>query len=108
MTTEYDRLTLRSIEAKQRLDEAEQSYQRALNGVDGVLWSARVRRDVALKKYLAIEAERKRAAAPPAPVAGTGPPQRLGEGAGGLQGGIERAVARLSRAIDRHQFRRRR
>ena len=42
MTTEYDRLTLRSIEAKQRLDEAEQSYQRALNGVDGVLSSARL------------------------------------------------------------------
>ena len=73
MTTEYDRLTLRSIEAKQRLDEAEQSYQRALHGVDGVLSSARLRRDVALRKYLAIEADRKRAAAPLAPGAGTEP-----------------------------------
>jgi hypothetical protein len=66
VTTEYDRLTLRSIEAKQRLDEAEQGYQRALNGVDGVLWTARLRRNRALETYLAIEADRKRAAAPPA------------------------------------------
>ena len=72
MTTEYDRLTLRSIEAKRRLDEAEQSYQRALHGVDGVFSSARLRRDVALRKYLAIEADRKRAAAPLAPDGGTG------------------------------------
>ena len=66
MESEYDRLTRRSIEAKQRLDHAEQIYQRALHGMDGVLWTARARREAALKKYLEIEAERKRAAAPPA------------------------------------------
>ncbi len=65
MTTEYDELTLRGIEAKRRLDHAEEIYQRALNGADGDLLIARRRRDVALKAYLAIEADRKRADAPP-------------------------------------------
>ncbi len=65
MTTDYDKLTLRSIEAKQRLDHAEELYQRALHGGDGALWIARRSRDVARKAYLAIEADRKRAPAPP-------------------------------------------
>jgi hypothetical protein len=33
---EYDRLSRRSIEAKRRLDEAEQLYRNAVNGVEGV------------------------------------------------------------------------
>jgi multidrug resistance efflux pump len=73
MTTEYDELTRRSIEAKRRLDQAEEGYQRAVNGVDGVVWIARRRRDRALQAYLAIEAERKRAAPPPEPAADSGP-----------------------------------
>jgi hypothetical protein len=74
MTTEYDELTLRGIEAKRRLDHAEEIYQRALNGADGDLLIARRRRDVALKAYLAIEADRKRADAPP-PALDPEPPQ---------------------------------
>src|SRR5688572_25941431 len=67
MTTDYDKLTLRSIEAKRQLDQAEEGYQRAITGVDGVRWVAKRRRDLALQRYLTIEADRKRAAAPPAP-----------------------------------------
>jgi len=74
MHSEYDRLTLRSVEAKRRLDEAEQKYQRALSGEASVLWTARRRRDVVLHKYLAIEADRKRAE-PPAPDAEPEPAQ---------------------------------
>ncbi|MGD9507157.1 MAG: hypothetical protein AB7I59_08040 [Geminicoccaceae bacterium] len=64
--SEYDRLTRRSIEAKRRLDQAEEYLQNP--GRDGgqAQWSWRVRRDRALKEYLEIEAERKRAAPPPA------------------------------------------
>lgn len=65
--TEYDRLTIRSIEAKRRLDQAEEYFNNP--GRDGPqaqpLW--RMRRDRALKEYLAIEAERKRVPAPPPP-----------------------------------------
>jgi hypothetical protein len=65
--SEYDRLTRRSIEAKRRLDQAEEYFKNP--GRDGgqsqLLW--RMRRDRALKEYLEIEAERKRAAPPPAP-----------------------------------------
>jgi hypothetical protein len=67
--SEYDRLTRRSVEAKQRLDQAERSYQDAVNGVDGTVWIARRRREVALRKYLEVEAARKRAAPPPLPPA---------------------------------------
>jgi hypothetical protein len=69
LESDYDRLTRRSVEAKQRLDRAERLYQDAVNGVDGVTWIARRRREVALRKYLEIEAERKRAAPPPPPAA---------------------------------------
>ena len=65
--SEYDRLTRRSIEARQRLDQAEEYFKNP--GRDGgqshLLW--RMRRDRALKAYLEIEAERKRAAPPPPP-----------------------------------------
>jgi hypothetical protein len=64
MTTEYDRLTLRSIDAWRELELAEQEYQRAAGGAKP---QARHQRDVALRRYLAIEAERKRADPPPAP-----------------------------------------
>ena len=64
--SEYDRLTRRSIEVKRRLDQAEEYYKNP--GRDGgrsqSMW--RFRRDRALKEYLEIEAERKRAAPPPA------------------------------------------
>jgi hypothetical protein len=69
LESEYDRLTRRSVEAKQRLDRAERLYQDAVNGIDGTVWIARRRREVALRKYLEIEAERKRAAPPPPPAA---------------------------------------
>ena len=68
--SEYDRLTRRSVEARQRLDRAERLYQDAVNGVDGTVWIARRRREVVLREYLEIEAERKRAAPPPPPAAG--------------------------------------
>jgi len=65
--SEYDRLTRRSIEAKRRLDQAEEYFKNP--GRDGgqshLLW--RMRRDRALREYLEIEAERKRAATPPPP-----------------------------------------
>lgn len=64
MTTDYDRLTLRSIEAWRALDQAEFDYVRA---VGGAKTTARQLRDAALRRYLAIEAERKRADPPPAP-----------------------------------------
>jgi hypothetical protein len=63
--SEYDRLTRRSFELKQRLDQAEQRYQEALHNGEGVLAIARRRRDMAMSDYQAIEAQRKRAAAPP-------------------------------------------
>ena len=63
--SEYDRLTRRSIEVKRRLDQAEEYYKTGRDGGRSQsMW--RFRRDRALKEYLAIEAERKRAAAPPA------------------------------------------
>jgi hypothetical protein len=67
--SEYDRLTRRSIEAKQRLDRAEEYFKNpSRDGMQShLVW--RVRRDRALKEYLALEAERKRAAPPPAPAA---------------------------------------
>ena len=66
MESEYDRLTRRSFEAKQRLDRAEEAYRNPGNTGVGNLAIARGRRDRAMQKYLEIEAERKRAAPPPA------------------------------------------
>lgn len=65
--SEYDRLTRRSIEVKRRLDRAEEYFKNpSRDGMQShLLW--RTRRDRALKEYLEIEAERKRAAPPPAP-----------------------------------------
>ena len=64
--SEYDRLTRRSVEARRRLDRAEEYLNNP--GRDGgqshLLW--RKRRDRALQEYLEIEAEQKRAA-PPSP-----------------------------------------
>lgn len=74
MDSEYDRLTRRSIEAKRRLDHAEEQLLNPGNTGVGSLAFVRMRRDRALKEYLAIEAERKRAAAPPAPVVEGDPP----------------------------------
>jgi hypothetical protein len=67
MESEYDRLTRRSFEAKQRLDRAEEAYRNPGNTGVGNLAIARMRRDRALQEYLEIEAERKRAAPPPPP-----------------------------------------
>ena len=66
--SEYDRLTRRSADAKLRLDQAEAGYLNPSGG-DGKQgqWLWRLRRNRALREYQAIEAERKRAAAPPAP-----------------------------------------
>jgi hypothetical protein len=66
MTTEYDRLTLRSIDAWRALEQAEIDYVRAVGGAKA---TARQLRDTALRHYLAVEAERKRADPPPAPAA---------------------------------------
>ena len=65
--SEYDRLTRRSIEARRRLDRAEEYFKNPgrNGGQSHMLW--RMRRDRALREYLEIEAERKRAAPPPPP-----------------------------------------
>ena len=65
--SEYDRLTGRSIEAKRRLDRAEEyfKYPSRDGAQSHLLWQ--MRRNRALNEYLEIEAERKRAAPPPPP-----------------------------------------
>lgn len=67
MESEYDRLTRRSFEAKRRLDAAQSAYENPGNGGGSPLWLLRRRRDLAMRDYLAIEAERKRAEAPAPP-----------------------------------------
>ena len=67
MESEYDRLTRRSFSAKRRLDAAQSAYENPANGNGSPLYLLRMRRDRAMREYLAIEAERKRAEAPPPP-----------------------------------------
>ena len=67
MESEYDKLTRRSFGAKRRLDAAQSAYENPGNGGGSPLYLLRMRRDRAMRDYLAIEAERKRAAPPPPP-----------------------------------------